>query len=328
MTAESLKRWVFFDWELSHQTEPGIEARNMMKLSLMKSDYFFVSLCIDARQVLPFSLFETTLLTEPLQKGIQTRKQIAAQRELHVSINCPVLRRLDNSLTPNTANLFNKHVAGLPSIGFAAIDQLGLNKCPFETLSTDYAAVITGSAWADKLLRDQGVVNTRLIHTGTDIALFHPAPKSNLFSDRFVIFVDGPLNAGRGFDLAIAAVSAFAKSRPDVLLVAAPKFEGTVALSGLNRISAGKPMAIKFDGQPDLSGWLKQMGLQPRQYVLSPPVSDLWRAQVLREANIVLVTDRAQAGLNQTAMAAMACGAPVILADNTGNRDLAEPDIC
>ncbi len=328
MTAGVEKRWVFFDWELSHQTESGVAARNLMKLSLIKTDYFFVSLCIEWHQVLPFNLFEFELLNEPVQYGVQTRKQIAAQSELYVTVNCPVLRRLDNTLLSSNSNLFNKHVMGVPNIGFAEIDQLGQNRRPFDALAADYAQIVTCSSWADGLLRAQGITNTKLVHPGVDVAQYHQAPRSNLFSDRFVIFVDGPLVARSGMDIALAAVSAFAKNRPDVLLVIAPKFEGISAISAFNRMAAGTPIAVKFDGQPDIAGWLKQMGLNARQFILTQPISELWRAQVLREADVVLVADRAHPGLNQTAMAAMACGVPVILADNTGNHDLADPDIC
>ncbi len=328
MTAGAEKRWIFFDWELSHQTQLGIAARNLMKLSLIKTDYFFVSLCIESRQVLPFNLLELALLTEPLRKGVQTREQISAQTELYIKMYCPVLRRLDNTIIPNSANLFNKQLTGSPSIGFAEIDQLGQNRRPFDSLANDFAEVITGSAWAESMIRTQGVYNTKLVHTGVDLALYHPATRANLFPDRFVIYVDGPLEARGGIDIAVTAVSDFAKHRPDILLVIAPRFAGTASVIALSRISSSAPIAIKFDGQPELSGWLKQMGLNARQFILSPPISELWRAQVLREADVVLVTDRAHPGLNQTAMAAMACGVPVILADNTGNRDLADPDIC
>ena len=56
---------------------------------------------------------------------------------------------------------------------------------------------------------------------GIDPTVFHPAPRSGLFADRFVVFSGGKLEYRKGQDIVVAAFRRFPQRHPDALLVTA-----------------------------------------------------------------------------------------------------------
>jgi glycosyltransferase involved in cell wall biosynthesis len=60
-----------------------------------------------------------------------------------------------------------------------------------------------------------------LVLQGIDPTLFHPAPKSGLFKDRFVVFSGGKIEYRKGQDLVLLVFRVFLVRHPEVLLVTA-----------------------------------------------------------------------------------------------------------
>jgi glycosyltransferase involved in cell wall biosynthesis len=78
----------------------------------------------------------------------------------------------------------------------------------------------------------------------------------------------------------------------------------------------------------DLGRWATENGINPRQFIALPMVPNHMMPAVLREMDCALQVSRCEAGTNLPAKEAMACGVPVILANNTGMRDLIDGDNC
>jgi glycosyltransferase involved in cell wall biosynthesis len=69
-------------------------------------------------------------------------------------------------------------------------------------------------------------------------------------------------------------------------------------------------------------------GIDPRQLIELPGMPNAMLPAVLREMDCALQVSRCEPCTNLPAKEAMACGVPVILADNTGTRDLVDVDNC
>ena len=163
-----------------------------------------------------------------------------------------------------------------------------------------YDLIITGSSWNEEVLKAAGITHTRTILQGVDRSLFSPAPKRNLFPDRFVIFSGGKAEPRKGQDIVVAAFRIFARLHPEALLVTAWR-------SPWPNLSRGMDL--------DLSGFTNRVidaGLLPNGYL----------APIYRECDVALFPNRAEGGTNLVAMECLACGIPTILSDNTGHRDL------
>ena len=71
-----------------------------------------------------------------------------------------------------------------------------------------------------------------------------------------------------------------------------------------------------------------RMEFQPHQFIELPLTANSLMPAVLREMDCALQVSRCEACTNLPAKEAMACGVPVILANNTGTRDLIDTDNC
>ena len=88
---------------------------------------------------------------------------------------------------------------------------------------------------------------------GIDQTIFHPAPKSNMFGDRFVVFSGGKLEYCKGQDIVIAAFKIFQKLDLEALLITVchnfwPQFmvgiEQTGNVVGLPKISQNQRLQV------------------------------------------------------------------------------------
>jgi tetratricopeptide (TPR) repeat protein/ADP-heptose:LPS heptosyltransferase len=155
--------------------------------------------------------------------------------------------------------------------------------------------LIVSSTWSAERWRAQGY-ETLVSFWGVDVARFHPAPTPKLFGDRFVVFSGGAFGDRQGQDLTIAAFQAFQARHPEALLVAA--WSGvTLGESGLQALPES---AYCWLGTVD--------------YFTLP--------EILREATVTLLPNRAIASPNPLALYSLACGTPTMLSANTGHLDL------
>jgi glycosyltransferase involved in cell wall biosynthesis len=202
----------------------------------------------------------------------------------------------------------------------------------FDDTAIAYAAlhdaVIAGSSWNAEVLRAYGLTNVRTVIQGIDPSVFHPAPRTGMFGDRFVVFSGGKLEYRKGQDIVVAAFRQFVTSHPEALLVTAwqnhwPQLIADVELAGHVR---GVPRVA--NGALQVGEWLVANGI-PRQASIDVGLTpNALMGAIVREADVALFTNRCEGGTNLVAMECMAAGVPTIVSANTGHLDLTTTGGC
>jgi glycosyltransferase involved in cell wall biosynthesis len=188
--------------------------------------------------------------------------------------------------------------------------------------ASKFELIITGSAWNTEVLQGNGIGPVACVLQGVDPTLFHPAPASGIFSDRFLVFSGGKLEPRKGQDLVLRAFKIFAARHPEALLVAAwhspwPQLAATVGSEdGL------APVPFNQSGYLDVVRWAVNNGLKESQVLDVGLVPNWLMPTILREIQVALFMNRCEGGTNLVAMECMACGVPTILSANTGHLDL------
>ena len=239
----------------------------------------------------------------------------------------PVLVALGNDLAA-PALAPGKSLRGQPTIGVAFFERSLL---PAEVVAraSGYALIVTGSSWNKRVLRAHDVGRVRTVLQGVDPALFHPAPRTGHFADRFCVFSGGKLALRKGQDLVLEAFRRFAIRHPEALLVTAwhspwPALARTPDESPLRL----QPIPITRDGRVDVLGWAAQNGVPAERIVDLGAVPNAMMPSILREMDVAVFPNRCEGGTNLVAMEAMACGLPTILSANTGHLDLVDEELC
>jgi glycosyltransferase involved in cell wall biosynthesis len=216
--------------------------------------------------------------------------------------------------------------------------QLGIRnvaRCIFEDSrieSTDsiepYDSVLCASEWAAGLLRSATDEPVIMIHEGIDHSLFFPGPRSGLLDPEcFYVFTGGKIEFRKAQDLVILAFREFAARHDDAVLVAAwnsPWPECSAGFQG----NLPVPLRLSETGHPRIREWAVANGVKAHQFIDLPLTANSLMPAVLREMDCALQVSRCEACTNLPAMEAMACGVPLILANNTGMRDLIDSDNC
>lgn len=237
----------------------------------------------------------------------------------------PVLYPLGNNLI--TTPLFHR-IAAEEEIGVIFFEDTKLTESALAK-AINYRAIVAGSTWNAEVLKSYELTNIEIVQQGIDPTIFHPAPKSNLWSDRFVIFSGGKLEYRKGQDIIIAAFKQFQRRHPEALLLTAwhnfwPQhiqgIDGTGNVDGLPKIQA--------DGSLEIGEWLIANGLSADGFINISKIPNYQIGQILREADVAVFPNRCEGGTNLVAMECFACGIPTILSANTGHLDLIENDIC
>ena len=208
-------------------------------------------------------------------------------------------------------------------------------RCIFEnsriqpTTNVDfYDSLLCASEWAATLLRAGTPKPVKMIHEGIDHSLFFPGPRSGIFdAKRFYVFSGGKIEFRKAQDLVLMAFREFAARHDDAVLVAAwnsPWLGRSAGFQG--KLSA--PLLANARGAPLIRQWVIQNGIRPHQFVELPLTANSLMPAVLREMDCAIQASRCEACTNLPAMEAMACGVPVILANNSGMRDLICEDNC
>lgn len=214
-----------------------------------------------------------------------------------------------------------KVLFGQPSIGvlFTAQATLSLEA---RRRADRFALIVAGSSWNEAVLRRNGIRSVATVLQGVDTALFHPAPRGNLFPGRFVVFSGGKLEFRKGQDLVLAAFRAFRQNHPEALLLTAwhsPWSEFAEKAVGHPGIT---PPARGADGTLDVVGWAVANGIPGDAIVSVGHSANIAMPHVIREADVALFPNRCEGGTNLVAMECLACGIPTILSANTGHLDL------
>jgi glycosyltransferase involved in cell wall biosynthesis len=205
-----------------------------------------------------------------------------------------------------------------------------IGRCIFEDTRLDglddklakYDLLLTASHWNAELLRAHCRKPVEVIFEGIDPALFHPAPRSGLLDPgRFYIFSGGKVEFRKGHDLVLLAFREFSRRHADAVLV-------TLWHSPWPQLSLGfkgrldVPLGPTREGAIDAKNWVRANGIDPAKVMEIGSVPNAMMPAILREMDCALAPSRAEACTNLLAKEAMACGVPVILAANTGVKDL------
>jgi glycosyltransferase involved in cell wall biosynthesis len=185
-----------------------------------------------------------------------------------------------------------------------------------------YDHVITGSRWAESVLRAQGVRHVTTVFQGIDHSVFFPGPKMMSLPGRFAIFSGGKIESRKGQDLVVQAFRAFATRHPEAILVTAWNSPWPSASLTLNSLSTLRPLTLTADGDLNVPQWLVDNGLRPDQFIDLGRIANAHMGAVLRQMDCALFPNRCEGGTNLVAMEAMACGVPTIVSANSGHLDL------
>lgn len=205
-----------------------------------------------------------------------------------------------------------------------------LGRCIFEDTRLEgldeklakYDLLVCASHWNAGLLEANCRKAVRIVFEGIDPSLFCPGPKSGVLDrSRFYIFSGGKVEFRKGHDLVLLAFREFSRRHDDAVLV-------TVWHSPWPQLSAGfqgrlaAPLSLNREGAIDVKSWVARNGVDPAKVIEIGQVPNAMMPSILREMDCALAPSRAEACTNLLAKEAMACGVPVILAPNTGVKDL------
>ena len=261
--------------------------------------------------VLDYSQQIQTLLTQHPDKELTT--------------NLLVLKPLGNHFATSEEN---RRIQGTHNIGVIFSEDTHFLPQEIEQAKR-YDRIIAGSNWNAEILQSYGLTQVETVQQGIDPALFHPAPRSGLLRDRFVIFSGGKLEYRKGQDIVVAAFRIFRSRHPEALLLTAWHNHWISTLTGLDRANhvTGVP-SIDDRGRLQITRWLTENGIPADAVLDVGMISNAIAPQVLREADVAVFTNRAEGGTNLVAMESLACGVPTILSMNTGHLDLVGDDCC
>jgi glycosyltransferase involved in cell wall biosynthesis len=249
---------------------------------------------------------------------------LASVPDAEVTIDAPVLIGLGSELH-HVASPGKKSLTGNPPIGVIVIEHATLSDLARQRAER-FALIITGSSWNESVLRANGIVATTTVMQGVDTSLFHPAPRTDRFRDRFVVFSGGQLEYRNGQDLVVKAFTAFRQRHDEALLLTAwhtpwPSRDDLLALA-TNTVPS-RPAA---DGSVDTANWAMGNGVPAEALIALGQVPNIAMPHVIRETDVALFSNRCEGGTNRVAMECMACGIPTILSANTGHLDLLKRD--
>lgn len=208
-------------------------------------------------------------------------------------------------------------------------------RCIFENTRIDttkaiepYDSLLCASDWAARLLRASTRKPVMMIHEGIDHSLFFPGPRSGVLDPEcFYVFTGGKIEFRKAQDLVLFAFREFAARHDDAVLVAAWRSPWPGRATGF-QVNLPEPLRQDVSGAPLIRQWVTENGIKPHQFIDLPLTANSLMPAVLREMDCALQVSRCEACTNLPAMEAMACGVPVILANNSGMRELIDSDNC
>ena len=265
------------------------------------------------------------LLLPLVEKQKNLQELITANSDKQINCNFPTLYALGNNL--GSSGIENQITSDC-QVGLIFFEDTRITAEALEK-AKKYSVIVAGSNWNADVLRSYGLTNVAMVNQGIDPAIFHPAPKSNLFGDRFVIFSGGKLEYRKGQDIVVAAFKQFRAKHPEALLLTTWHNFWPQYMLGIEQTGnvAGLPN-INRDGSLGISQWLAANGLPIESFIDIGLIPNHLAGQILREADCAVFTNRCEGGTNLVAMESMACGIPTILSANTGHLDLIHRNNC
>jgi glycosyltransferase involved in cell wall biosynthesis len=319
ITPSDARKPLVFWWGVSSFFGWGIYGLNLMLALASHPDYA------------PFCAIECAaadIVLDPLRQGqmaaalhpsLDLWSALGAASDPLVELDAPLLIGLGLDLRTASA-AHNTHLTGRPTIGVVFLEEATLSPAGRQRADR-LALIVAGSSWNERVLRANGIVAATTVLQGVDASLFHPAPKADVFPERFVIFSGGKLEFRKGQDLVLAAFRAFHQRHPEALLLTAwhcPWSHLGVSAASHPGIT---PPRLGLDGA-DVMAWAMENGVPAEAVVSVGQAPNIAMPHVIRQADVALFANRAEGGTNLVAMECMACGIPTILSANTGHLDL------
>jgi glycosyltransferase involved in cell wall biosynthesis len=237
-----------------------------------------------------------------------------------VQVRMPVVHALGNRFAGR------KPITGQRNLGRIVFEDTDIRSSIGQ--AAGYDVLVCASRWNAELIRSQSSAEVHVIHEAVDHALFRPGPKTGLVSpDRFYVFSGGKVEFRKAQDLVLAAFREFSRHHDDAVLVTAWHSPWDEVLAGFQGVLEA-PIALDGAGRLNVLKWAADNGVAPGKVIDLGRMPNQMVPALLREMDCALQPSRAEGATNLVAMEAMACGLPVILADNTGMADLIEEDAC
>ena len=191
-----------------------------------------------------------------------------------------------------------------------------------------YDSLLCASEWNARMLRAVSDIPVTLIHEGIDHSSFFPGPRSGILDPEcFYVFSGGKIEFRKAQDLVLLAFREFAARHDDAVLVTAWNTLWPQWSAGF-QVNLPAPLRLDSNNSLDLRRWASENGIPAHQFIDLPIVPNQQMPAILREMDCALQVSRSEACTNLPAKEAMACGVPVIVANNTGMRDLIDGDNC
>ncbi len=311
-------------WPVSVSSGWGIYGMNLT-LQLLKNPAWEVALLAPPSISEIINPLHKSLLLPLVEKQQNFQQLVTTNSDKQINCNFPVLYALGNNLASSG---IENQITSASQVGVIFFEDTILRTEALEK-AKKYSLIIAGSNWNADVLRSYGLTNVAMVNQGIDPAIFHPAPKSNLFGDRFVIFSGGKLEYRKGQDIVVAAFKRFHKKHPEALLLTTWHNFWPQYMLGIEQVGnvLGLPK-INCDGSLGISEWLMVNNLPLDSFIDIGLIPNHLTGQILREADAAVFTNRCEGGTNLVAMESMACGIPTILSANTGHLDLIYDNIC
>lgn len=193
-----------------------------------------------------------------------------------------------------------------------------------------FHSIFTGSKWNQEYLQRRGLNNVKCVVQGIDPNLFTPNGGAVDFGSKFTVYSGGKFEYRKAQDIVVSAFKIFHERHPDSQLVCnwhSPWGESAINMHQSPLVNS-VPQADPTTGKVDFDKWALACGLKPGSFVDLGEISNAVMPHIYRAVSVAVFPNRAEGGTNLVAMEAMACGAPCIIAANTGQKDLIEGDNC
>jgi tetratricopeptide (TPR) repeat protein/glycosyltransferase involved in cell wall biosynthesis len=311
-------------WPVSVTSGWGIYGMNLT-LQLLRNPAWEVALLAPPSISEIINPLHKSLLLPVIEKQRTFQELVTANSDKQITCNFPVLYGLGNNLVSSG---IENQITSACQVGVIFFEDTRITAEALEK-AKKYSVIVAGSNWNADVLRSCGLTNVAMVNQGIDPAIFHPAPKSNLFRDRFVIFSGGKLEYRKGQDIVIAAFKRFHAKYPEALLITTWHNFWPQYMLGIEQTGnvVGLPH-VNRDGSLGISQWLVANGLSIDSFIDIGLIPNHLAGQILREADAAVFTNRCEGGTNLVAMESMACGIPTILSANTGHLDLIHGKNC
>ena len=311
-------------WPVSVTSGWGIYGMNLT-LQLLRNPAWEVALLAPPSISEIINPLHKSLLLPAVEKQKDFQELVTANSDKQINCNFPVLYALGNNLASSG---IENQITSACQVGVIFFEDTRITAEALEK-AKKYSTIVAGSNWNADVLRGFGLTNVAMVNQGIDPAIFHPAPKSSLFGDRFVIFSGGKLEYRKGQDIVVAAFKRFHKKHPEALLLTTWHNFWPQYMLGIEQTGnvVGLPN-VNRDGSLGIAQWLIANGLPIDSFIDIGLIPNHLAGQILREADAAVFTNRCEGGTNLVAMESMACGIPTILSANTGHLDLIYSNIC